>query len=182
MIAAPLSAFAFETERLRLRPLEAGDEALFSGLYTDPETMRFIAQPLSAQQAAKSFRGIIDSPAGRPARSVFLAILEKVTLQPLGICGVPQFDAGAIRLEVGILLRAEARSQGFAKEALTALVKRIFAVLPVDEIAVQFSAECPAVERLNISVGFVSCADVAEEEGLLPKRHWSVHRSSWRVS
>src|SRR6185369_7545154 len=43
-------ARALTSARLRLRAFAARDLALFRALYTDPETMRFIARPLSAPQ------------------------------------------------------------------------------------------------------------------------------------
>lgn len=173
-----LSTFDFETERLHLRPLDAGDEALFHGLYTDPKTMRFIAPPLSAEQAAKSFQKIVVRQRDSSLNGRFLAILENESQQPVGICGTSQYDADALRVEVGIVLRPEARARGFAREALTALVKRIFAGWLVDEIWVQCSTEYPAVERMVFSVGFIPRTEIAEEQGLLPKRIWSMHRSS----
>jgi RimJ/RimL family protein N-acetyltransferase len=174
-----LSAFDFETERLHLRLLVEGDEALFHGLYTDPETMRFIGPPLSAEKAAKSFQKFITRQREPSLKGRLLVMLEKATLQPVGICGTSQRDGDALRLEVGIILKREARSRGFARETLTALIKRIFALSPIEEIYVRFSAQCPAVERLNIRVGFVPCANEITEDGLWSKRVWSVHRSSW---
>lgn len=173
------SVFDIETERLRLRPLGTGDEALFHDLYTDAETMRFIGTPLSAEQAAKRFRKTLVGMQQRPLKWLSLAILEKISLQPLGICGMPQFDASIIRQEVGILLKGEARSRGLAQEGLAALMQRIFAVLPTQEIYVRFSAQSAVTERLNIRMGFTPCADVSGGKGVMPTRIWSVHRSSW---
>ena len=172
-----LSTFDFETERLHLRLLDGGDEALFQSLYTDAETMRFIAPPLSEQGAAKSFQKIVVRQREPSLGGRFLAILEKETQQPVGICGTSQYDVDARRVEVGIVLRPEARARGVAREALTALVKRIFVGWPVDEIWVQCSTEYPAVERMVLSVGFRPCTEVTVGPGILSKRIWSVHRS-----
>ena len=173
-----LSTFDFETERFLLRPLVAGDSALFQGLYTDADTMRFIAPPLSVERAEKSFQKIVVRQRESSLNGRFLAILGKKTQQPLGICGTSQYDVDARRVEVGIVLRPEARAMGVAREALAALVKRIFVGWPVDEIWVQCSTEYPAVERMVLSVGFTPRTEIAEEQGGLPKRIWSVHRSS----
>ncbi len=108
-------------------------------------------------------------------------MLGQATLQPVGICSMSQYDAEVLRLEIGIVLRSEARSRGLAREALVGLMNRIFAVSPVREIWVQFSAHCPAVERLNIRVGFTPCAGGIQDEGSLLKRVWSTHRSPWYV-
>ena len=72
-----LSAFDFETERRRLRTLETGDETLLHDFYTDPETMRFVAPPLSAEQAAGRFRNILTGMHEQPIKWLSLAMLEK---------------------------------------------------------------------------------------------------------
>ena len=178
-----LAAFEIDTERLHLRPLQPGDEALFHALYTDPDTMRFIAPPLSAAQAARYFRRTVAGMQATPIRWLSLTMLRKLSQQPVGICGVSNFDAAARRLEVGILLTAEARSQGVAREGLAALMNRLFEVLPVDELWVQFSVECATVKRLNSSLGFEPCAVAAGEGGLASggKCIWSVQRSTWFI-
>jgi RimJ/RimL family protein N-acetyltransferase len=177
-----LSVFNFETERLRLRPADAGDEALFHELYTDPETMRFIGPVLSAEKAANSFKKIISRQLEPSLVGRLLVAMDKVTLQPMGICGTSQYGTDALRLEVGIVLKSEARSRGLAKEALTGLVNRIFALSPIEEICVQFSGLSPAAERLNSRMGFAPCADAIQGEGVLSKRVCSIQRSSWCVN
>jgi len=179
MDGTALPTFEFETARLFLRPLQAGDEALFLGLYTDPETMRFIGKPLSVEQAASRFRKIVASQRKPSLRGRFLAMLDKATRQPLGICGTSHYDVAELRLEVGLVLKREARAQGFAREAIAALMEHIFAASSVDEIEVKFSAENRAAERGGIGLGFMPCADDADEPGLSSERRWSVYRSSW---
>jgi RimJ/RimL family protein N-acetyltransferase len=173
-----LPTFEFETARLFLRPLQAGDEALFHDLYTDPETMRFIGKPLSAEQAASRFRKIVARQRKPSLERRFLAMLDKATGQALGICGTSHYDVAALRLEVGLLLRREARAQGLAREAIAALVEHIFAASPVDEIEVKFSAENRAAEQAGIGLGFMPCADDAKGTGQLSEYRWSVFRSS----
>ena len=173
-----LAAFEIDTERLHLRPLQPGDEALFHALYTDQDTMRFIAPPLSAAQAARYFRSTVAGMQATPIRWLSLTMLRKPSQRPLGICGVSDFDAAARRLEVGILLTAEARSQGVAREGLTALMNRLFEVLPVSELWARFSAGHPAAERLVASVGFAPCIEVEVGKGPVPRRIWSVQRST----
>jgi RimJ/RimL family protein N-acetyltransferase len=176
---AEWSVFDFDTERVRLRLADAGDEALFHELYTDPETMRFIGPPLSAEQAASSFEKIVARQRERSFAGRFLIILSKATLQPVGICGTAQYGTDALRLEIGIVLKSEARSKGLAEEVLTALMNRIFALTPIEEICVQFSGLSPAAERLNGRMGFAPCIDAPQGEGALSKRICSIHRSSW---
>ncbi len=172
------STFAFETERLRMRPLLAQDEAMFCDLYTDAETMRFIGPPLTAERASRSFRKLLASADDSPPERVFLAILEKASQRPLGTCAIVQFDAGMTRAEVGIMLKSDARAKGYAREALGGLVKMAFSVFPVDGIWVECSALNPVVERMVGSIGFTLCDSIALDAGSLSQRIWSVHRPS----
>jgi RimJ/RimL family protein N-acetyltransferase len=172
------SAFEFETRRLLLRPLEAVDEALFCGLYTDVDTMRFIGDPLTLERAARSFRKAVASWSKDPLDRAFLTVLEKATQRPLGICAIVRFQANMTSAEVGIMLKADARSRGYAREGLGGLVQRTFRLFPVDEIRVECSALNPVVERMVNSIGFRLCDNPATKVGPLLQRSWSVHRSS----
>ncbi len=176
------SEFDFHTERLHLRPLDERDEALFHALYTDPETMCFIAPPLTVERAAESFRKIVLHQREPSLEKRFLAILDKATSRPIGICGTSHYDAVALRLEVGAVLKPETHSQHFAREALAALMKKIFDISPVEEIQVRFSSQNPAARGLSIHLGFMPCDKEMSQEGSLPRLVWSVHRSSWRMN
>ncbi len=172
-----LADFEFESERLRLRPLQAGDETLFRELYTDAETMRFIGDPLKAERATRSCSKAVAALSEYPLQRAFLAVVEKATQQTLGICAIVQFDADMRRAEVGIMLKSEARCRGLAREGLGRLVKETWRLFPVDEIWVECSALNPVVERMVSSIGFRLVDGSAS--GPLSKRTWSIHRSSW---
>ncbi len=143
-----LADFEFESERLRLRPLQASDATLFRELYADAETMRFIGEPLTPERAARSCRKAAAALGEYPIQRVFLAVVEKATQQVLGICAIVQFDAGRRRAEVGIMLKSEARCRGLAREGLGRLVNETWRLFPVDEIWVECSALNPVVERM----------------------------------
>jgi RimJ/RimL family protein N-acetyltransferase len=169
----------FETKRLQIRPLQAEDEALYCGLYANADTMRFIGKPLSSERVARSFHKVLASASKQPPEHVFLTILDKATQLPLGICAIVQFDATMSRAEVGMMLKSEARSQGYAKECLPGLVTEAFAVFPIDEVWVQYSPGHSVAERLVASIGFSLRADLAPDEDGCLKCTWSVHRPSW---
>lgn len=168
----------FETARLRMRPLDAGDEALYCGLYTDAETMRYIAAPLSATHARSSFCRVIRTP--RPSSGPLLfAMQEKATTRWVGICAMVQLVLDAARAEVGVMLQSDARGKGYAREGLAGTVRSVFATLPVDTIWVECAALNPVVERMVSSIGFVLEDAVNSGEGPLLQRTWSVRRLSW---
>ncbi|OOG64731.1 hypothetical protein B0E46_04785 [Rhodanobacter sp. B04] len=172
------SAFEFETRRMRLRLLNSNDEALFCSLYTDPSVMRFIGPLLSARQAASRFQWIVAGMRQLPASWLYLVMSEKESGQSLGICGVPQFSASATRFEVGLVLTSGARSRGYAREGLAALMERLFSLSSVDEIQAKFFAENQAARQLVVALGFRDCTDASMEPEHLRERTWSIHRAS----
>lgn len=169
-----------DTARMCLRPLIAEDEAFFCRLYGDAATMRFIGPALSREQAASGFRRILAQRPGVSGQPLYLAMVEKTRRQPLGLCGTPQWQPDAHSLEAGILLLPEARSRGFAREGMTAWLRWLYENTAVDEVRVRFSAECPAVRRLNESLGFGPCGAAVEANGSRPgSLVWSMERSAW---
>ena len=178
-MSRPLALPRLETERMWLRPLAEEDQDWYCRLYTDPETMRIIGPPLSGRRAAAWFEGLVANPPGRSGRPVCLAMLEKDSNRSLGGCGVTKWCPGASELEAGILLLREARSSGFAREGMTALLRWLFETTTVEEVCVDFSSRCPAVRRLNEAVGFAP-RPAEGGAGVRPGRLlWSARRASW---
>ena len=159
---------ALATARLRLRALAAKDLALFRALYTDPETMRFIARPLSAPQATASFHATL--MASQQAHNFrFLAIVERDGGTAVGLCSIRRVSRRARRAEVGIMLVRAARRKGYATEALAALIARAFRALPIDVVWVQYHRANAATARLFDSLGFPA-ADGWRPRGVRPER------------
>jgi RimJ/RimL family protein N-acetyltransferase len=170
-----MHVFPVETARLRTRPLSAEDEALYAHLYMDEETMRFIGAPLSAERAARTFRGALAGMQRDPIERLFLAVIEKCSASTVGICSLQNFDPTLRSVQAGVMFVAAARAQGYAKEAFVGLIQRVFAELPVDELWVQFAADHVAVQRGVVSVGFTRREAIGPEQ----RSVWSVRRDSW---
>ena len=179
MSAVAPSAFEFETARLRMRPLGEGDEELFCRLYTDPETMRFIGPPMTPERAARSFRKALNMLRKQPIEWVFVVVVDKSTGNRLGICGIPAFSDTAQRLEVGMMLLAEARARGFSEEGLAGLIDHLFSILPVEEVWVEYSPEHTAAERLTISIGLLPITHITPRTS--NSRTRSAQRETWCV-
>jgi RimJ/RimL family protein N-acetyltransferase len=162
-----------------MRLLKMDDEALFCGLYTNADTMRFIGEPLTPERAARSFRKVLALMYKQPAEWLSLAIIEKATQQPVGICGVANFDAASRQLEVGMMFQGEARTRGFAKEGLAALVRKLFSALSVGEIWVEYSSEHSAAGGLVRSIGFSPRAKTATGDENRKKCVWHARRETW---
>jgi RimJ/RimL family protein N-acetyltransferase len=146
----------FDTSRLQMRPLARADKTLYTQLYSDPETMRYIGVPLTRQRAARSFHKLV---ASAPAlhTGLLLAIVERATGVAIGVSSVQNIDLSSSTAEAGIMLRAQARSRGYSREGLGAVVERAFDVLDLREVWVRISAEYTVVRRLVMGVGFTRC-------------------------
>jgi RimJ/RimL family protein N-acetyltransferase len=174
-----MHSFPVETTRLLTRPIAVGDEPLFTQLYTDQETMRFIGGPLSAERAAASFRTVLAGMERTPIARLFLTVSEKQSLRDVGICSLQNCDSQRRSVEAGVMFIPAARALGYSKEIFVTLIQRVFAELPVDELSVQFAAEHLAVQRAAISVGFVRREEAGREAGPQQRSVWSVHRDTW---
>ena len=174
-----MHVFALETARLRMRPIAAADEPLFTQLYTDEETMRFIGEPLSMERAASSFRAALAGMQRSPIERLFLTVTEKTSLRDVGICSLQNHDPQRRSVQAGVMFIPTARAQGYSKEAFIALIQRVFAELAVDELWVQFAAGHVAVQRAVISVGFARRREAGLEAGPQQRTVWSVRRDRW---
>jgi RimJ/RimL family protein N-acetyltransferase len=171
-----VAPFAFETARLRIRPLKDCDAGLYCDLYTDAGTMRFIAPPLSRRAAERSFRASRRLLAETPPRQLVFAIVDLSTRAAIGICSLQQIDLERRTAEAGIMLRPASRSRGYSREGLGALVRHAFERLPIDEVWVQISACYEVVERLVISVGFTRVNDAVRDGSRREMQIWRMHR------
>ena len=174
MSASPRAHLHFETARLRVRPLAESDRELYCALYTDPETMRFIGSPLGSEPAIRSFAKALCAPHRTPVRDLFFTVIERRSNRPIGLCSLQHLDLHDRSVEAGMILRADVRARGYAREGLAALVARAFAVFEIDEVWVQASANHAIAQRLVIGVGFTRDDDASADRGGA--------RQVWRIS
>lgn len=145
---------SFETTRLRVRPLDEADEDLYCGLYTDPETMRFIGEPLSGPRAMRAFRRALDDWQSRTMERAVFAVDEKSTNRKIGICLIARDDPASPRAELGIMMLPEASARRYSKECFGSLATFAFSTFPIEEVWVQYSPAHAAAERLVGILGY----------------------------
>jgi len=165
------------TPRLILRPLREGDEQLYCDLFCDPDTMRHIGAPWTRTDAGGAFRDALKATRAAPSRALFLTLIRKDTQQSIGLCTLQNVDPRRRQTELGVMLVSSGRIQGFATDALLAVIAHAFAALPVDEVWVRFAVDHVACERLALSVGLVRGLPEDRAANLW---RWSAHRASWR--
>jgi RimJ/RimL family protein N-acetyltransferase len=163
---------AFDTPRLRLRPLREGDEPLYRALYTDPELMRNIAAPLSDEAVRRSFRAACRQQLPHPRRWI---IHEKDGNHEIGLLGLVPDDGTA---EIGVMLLAGWDRRGFATESMAGMVDRVFSTRSFPRLcARQAIADNPPVNRLMLKLGF----QPLPPDKAWSQRNWELRYDDWRV-
>ena len=172
-LAAPAADFAvLETPRLRLRPMEAGDEAMFCRLYTDPDVMRQILPPLSAEAAAQSFRRACGHNAKDRPGHRFWAIDDKASQQAIGMAALLRKHDCA---ELGVMLLNGWWHQGISSEAFVPLIDHAFLRMGLGLIYAERPDDGHAqiIDRLLDRFGFVRASERAtaptQARGELPR-------------
>jgi RimJ/RimL family protein N-acetyltransferase len=111
-----------ETERLNLRPLDAGDAAFIVELLNDPSFLRYIGDK-GVRTLEDAVRYISEGPVQSYARHGFgLWLVELKDAQtPTGICGLVKRDA-LPDADIGYAFLPRFRSQGYAYESAAAVM------------------------------------------------------------
>jgi [ribosomal protein S5]-alanine N-acetyltransferase len=111
-----------ETQRLRLVPLAAGDAQPIFTLMRDAEVMAFWDMPESDDPdlIASIVEGQVEEMA--QGRAVYWAMRALTDDAFLGVCDLSEIDRRHHRAEVGFLLGREAWGQGYAMEAMQAVI------------------------------------------------------------
>lgn len=173
------------------KPLSAADASLFTALYTDAETMRFIGPPLSHERAARGFHRLLALMNEPAADQRVFTLVERESGEAVGICSLQHIEAHpdapptasliarARRAEAGIIIDAAHRFQGFAKEGLQGLLRHAFQRLLIDEVWVRIAVDHTVVEKLVIGVGLFPDVRTTATGGPLATRIWSARRDSW---
>ncbi len=169
-----------ETDRLRLRPMEARDEAMFCHLYTDPDVMRRIVAPLSAEAAAQSFRSARRHNAKDQPGHRFWAIDDKGSEEAIGMAALLRTGDSA---ELGVMLRNGWWNRGISSEAFVPLIDHAFLGMGLELVYAQRPDDDHAliIDRLLGRFGFARTPDRVEDKTLCrwerPRARWLIRRA-----
>ncbi|KQY54753.1 hypothetical protein ASD14_00745 [Lysobacter sp. Root494] len=177
-----------ETPRLRLRLMEARDEAMFCHLYTDPDVMRRILPPLSAEAAAQSFARACKHNAKEAPGHRFWAIDYMLDDSRMLDDGKLDGSAAAIGMaallrsgdsaELGVMLRNGWWNRGISSEAFVPLLAHGFTGMNLSLIYAQRPDDDHAllIDRLLDRFGFVRTPDKVSDRSLC---RWELPRAVW---
>lgn len=143
-----------DTDRLHLRPLAARDaEALFA-IMSDPEAMRFWDWPpfRELQTVREVLAGQILSMEGGQTR--YWAVCLKGTGAAIGTCDMSDIDRHHGRAEVGFAFHRSYWGNGYAYEAMSAVIPNAFVDMDLVRLGARLHAGNHASRRLLERLGF----------------------------
>jgi RimJ/RimL family protein N-acetyltransferase len=148
-----------ETERLVIRSFTFDDaEAMFKVL-GDAETMRFFLIWLA--KSVENTRGFIGWVTGMEKKFgySFWAVVEKVSGEVIGDCGLAPLEGKGPEVELGCDLRRDKWNRGYATEAGTRCLRYGFEELKLDRIVAVTHPENLSARRALEKMGFVHIGD-----------------------
>ena len=166
----------FDTPRLHLRPLGASDEALYCRLYCDPDVMRHIGAPLSAEAARTAFATVIGlMRRDAPTMQVWV-MHDRAAGADVGILALISHADMPDAREIGAMLLFEGQGRGFAVEAQMALLDWVFDAQGVRAVWSRNAPGNAAAAGVRLKLGFLRARDGPGDAGEV---HWRMSRERW---
>ena len=155
------------TPRLALRPFSDADAAHLLGIFGDPEVVRYWSTGAWTDIAQAEAMIAEARQAYRDGGLYRYAIALRDTDRLIGVCNLRGFFEQNRRCELGYALARDHWGQGYAAEALEALLGHAFYELDINRIEADIDPRNDASARLLEKLGF-------RREGYMPER-WIVH-------
>jgi RimJ/RimL family protein N-acetyltransferase len=164
------------TERLTLRPFEAGDLPAFVAYRSAPGVSDYQSwttsySPADAEEFLAQQQGVAF---GQPGEWLQLAAIDRATGALCGDCAVHVSADQPATAEVGVTLAPERQGSGLAAEALGAVVDRLFEDLQMHRVYAEADDRNTPVHRLLERLGFRCEARLVEADWF--KDEWTTVR------
>lgn len=142
------------TERLVLRPLAAADADALYAIMSDAQAMRFWDWPAfrDPATAAEIVASQLDDMA--QGRAIYWAVAPAPNDSAFGFCDLSEIDRRQGRAELGFLFNRARWGQGYAAEAMIAVVDYAFVTLGLERLWGRIHAGNEASRRLLERLGF----------------------------
>ena len=161
-----------QTDRLILRPFEAGDLKPFSHINVDPEFMRFFSAPQTSEETAQMLAKWADKQTRYGYG--FAAVETRHDKQLIGMAGLSRLEDGvpiAPCSEIGWRLTPSAWHKGYATEAARAWLAYGFDTLGLSEIFSYTPRLNLASQRVMQRIGMQHAQALDFEYPALPEGH-----------
>ena len=156
--------------------MEARDEAMFCHLYTDPDVMRRIVSPLSAEAATQSFQRACGHNAKAKPGHRFWVIDDKSSEAAIGMAALLRTDDSA---ELGVMLLNGWWNRGISSEAFVPLIDHAFLGMGLELVYAQRPDDDHAliIDKLLGKFGFMRTPDKLTDPSLC---RWELPRDTWQ--
>ena len=152
------------TNQLVLRPLTPSDKEMFCQLYTNSNTMAYIAPAYSQEKASNSFNSAsnFNNNNTRIVKTWAIELnnsnsKQKSPSKTIGIVMLYDewFKIRLSTIEVGILLLPGATGQSYGQEALSGLLTYCFNDLSLNQVNIRFHPDNQAMRSVSKKLGFL---------------------------
>jgi len=143
--------------------------------------MQHIASPLDFEDASHSFSAALKKSSRNPVRRWTWVMQEKVSDAEIGLLGlvgdnnIPE----AINAEIGAVINAEFQNQGFAAEAINALVNVAFEHTSLAELHTNHAHANKAANGLMSKLGFQYFEASSSSRWQLCRANWQDSNNQW---
>ncbi len=175
------------TDRLLLRPFEAGDAPAFAAYRSEPDVARYQSWDTSYSRADAE-RFVAEQQqleVGRPGPWVQVAVADRASGALCGDCAVRIDTEQPHTAEVGVTFGTATQGRGLATEALGALVSALFEHHGIHRVYGQADDRNLAVHRLFERLGFRCEARLVEADWFKGEwttlRVYALLRREWEV-
>lgn len=144
-----------ETERLVLRPFQPSDLVAVLGYYSLPDIQRYLDWKARDHSEAKSAFAAMrkQTRLTRPGDVVTLAVNRRIDQSTIGHVSLRWTDATAAQGEIRFAIAPAFRRQGFAREALAALLDFAFDTMSLHRVFAVTAGDNAASSLLLRSLG-----------------------------
>lgn len=175
-----------ETERLLLRPVEAGDAEDIFEYRSDKETNRYQGWIPDKTGDVHDFISRLSPVIDRAGTWFQFAVTLTENGSLIGDVGVHFSDEGDRHVEIGCTLNKKYQRRGFATEALSGVIDYLFTGLGkhrvVASIDPQNYASIALVERLGFGREAYSDRDLLADSRWIDDVIYAMHRRDWDIA
>jgi RimJ/RimL family protein N-acetyltransferase len=173
------------TPRLLLREFSKDDIDALAAVHSDPRAQHYYAPEVGTLEHTRMLvEMLVEWATEKPRRNFQLAIVDRVTGDLVGSCGIRSKAASPGKAEFGIGIGSSWWGQGVAHEAATTILRFGFDELALDEVHAVTVAQNEAVSKLVRRLGFVSVATGLGETWMKERNwralDWVITRDAWK--
>ncbi|WP_293935830.1 GNAT family N-acetyltransferase [Iodobacter sp.] len=148
-------SICLETPRLILKSLTEADRGFFTQLYQHPETMKYVGDPISADEINEKFNSRLAAWNKHSVHRLCLVIFDKANHTPVGVTGFMAKWLPYQQAEVGYLLHPSQQGKGYGKESLQAVLQFAFNDCLLHKITATVTEGNIASSKLLENSGFI---------------------------